>query len=211
MTETPAKPKEKSSAIDWREVERRLEAAKAAIERVWEISPDAAARMLEKRTSDLAREAAPAEDAGQSLEVVEFGLAHERYAFELRHVREVCALDSLTPLPCTPDFVLGIVNIRGRMLSVVDLKRFFGLPEKGLTDLDKVVVLESPEMTFGVLADAVAGVRRIPLSDIQPSLPTLTGIREAYLRGVAEGRTVLLDAEKLLADQNLRVQEQVDG
>jgi purine-binding chemotaxis protein CheW len=66
-------------------------------------------------------------------------------------------------------------------------------------------------MVFGILADAITGVRLLPVSDIQPSLPTLTGIREDYLKGVTPGRTVILDAQRLLADEGIVVQEHVSG
>jgi purine-binding chemotaxis protein CheW len=64
-------------------------------------------------------------------------------------------------------------------------------------------------MLFGILADVIAGVRRIPLTGILPSLPTLTGVREEYLKGVTAERIVVLDAEKLLMDESIVVQEQV--
>lgn len=201
----------RKTAIDWREVERRLEAAQAAVERVWAPSPEETRRILKARAEVLARQPAQAEAAGEHLEVVEFVLAYEHYAVETRYVREVYPLENLTPLPCTPAFVLGVVNLRGEILSVIDLKKFFELPEKGLTDLNKVIVLQSGNMLFGILADAVAGVRRVPLAGIQLSLPTLTGVREAYLKGVTAERTVILDAEKLLADEKIIVQEQVEG
>lgn len=153
----------------------------------------------------------PTETPGEHIEVVEFVLAHERYAIESHYVREVTPLENLTPLPCTPAFVLGIVNVRGEILSVIDLKKFFDLPEKGLTDLNKVIVLQSGNMLFGILADVIAGVRCIPLTGIQPSLPTLTGVREEYLKGVTAERIVVLDAEKLLMDESIVVQEQVPG
>ena len=104
--------------------------------------------------------------------------------------------------------MLGIVNLRGEILSVIDIKKFFDLPEKGLTDLNKVIVLESEDMVFGIVADAISGVRRILRTDIQPSLPTLTGIREDYLQGVTDERVVVLDAGKLLHDEKLIVNEQ---
>jgi purine-binding chemotaxis protein CheW len=151
----------------------------------------------------------PTETPGEHIEVVEFVLAHERYAIESDYVREVAPLENLTPLPCTPAFVLGIVNVRGEILSVIDLKKFFDLPEQGLTDLNKVIVLQSGNMLFGILADVIAGVRRIPLTGILPSLPTLTGVREEYLKGVTAERIVVLDAEKLLMDESIVVQEQV--
>jgi purine-binding chemotaxis protein CheW len=201
----------RKTAIDWREVERRLEAARAAVERAGAPTPEETKRILKARAQALARQPAQAEAAGAHIEIVEFVVAYENYAVETRYVREVHPLENLTPLPCTPAFVLGIVNLRGEILSVIDLKKFFELPEKGLTDLNKVIVLQSGNMLFGILADAVAGVRRIPVTDIQPSLPTLTGIREEYLKGVTAERLVILDAEKLLSDENLVVQEQVEG
>ena len=200
----------KQAAIDWREVHQRLETARAAVERVW--TPDAGEtkRVLKARAQALAREPGKAQAADAELEVLEFFLAHEKYAVESQHIREVYPLENLTPLPCTPPFVLGIVNLRGEIVSVIDIKKFFDLPERGLTDLNKVIVLQSGQMLFGILADSIAGVRRIPVAEIQPSLPTLAGIREKYLRGITPDRTILLDAEKLLADEQIIVQEQVD-
>ena len=137
---------------------------------------------------------------------MEFKLAHERYALELMHICEVYPLKELTPLPGTPDFVLGIINVRGRILSIIDIKRFFDLPGKGLTDLNQVIILQSEEMEFGILADEIVGTRSIPASSIQTSLPTLTGIRAEYLKGVTGDRVVILDGEKILSDEKMVVQ-----
>ena len=199
----------KQAVIDWREIHQRLETARAGVERLW--TPDAGEtqRILKARAQALAREPEKAQAADARVEVLEFFLAHEKYAVESRHVREVYPLENLTPLPCTPPFVLGIVNLRGEIVSVLDIKKFFDLPETGLTDLNKVIVLQSGAMLFGILADTIVGVRRIPVDKIQPSLPTLAGIREKYLRGITPDRTVLLDAGKLLADEQIILQEQV--
>lgn len=197
--------------IDWLKIKQRLDITNAAIEHAWASTPEETQRILKARAEALARESAPAEAASEYIEVVEFVLAEEHYAIESQHVRDVYPLDQLTPLPCTPPFVLGIVSLRGEILSVIDIKKFFDLPDKGLTDLNKVIVLESENMRFGILADAIVGVHRISATDIQPPLPTLTGIRADYLRGVTAGRTVVLDADRLLADENIVVQEQVTG
>src|SRR5439155_25417175 len=125
-------------------------------------------------------------------------------------VREVYPLKELTPLPCTPPFVLGIINVRGKILSVIDIKKFFDLPEKGLTDLNKVIIVHADEMELGILADALLGVRAIPLEELQPSLPTLTGIRAEYLKGVTKDRLVILDTEKILSDKGIIVHEEVE-
>jgi len=201
---TPRKP----AAIDWLAVRQQVETTRAAIEHGWAPDPEETKRILKARACVLAREPEKAE-AADVLEFVEFFLAHEKYAVESRFVREVCPLQSLTKLPCTPAFVLGIVSVRGEILSVVDIKKFFDLPEKGLTDLNKVIVLKSENMQFGILADVIVGVRWISVVNVQPSLPALTGTRERYLMGVSSERVVLLDAAKLLADQAIIVQEQV--
>jgi purine-binding chemotaxis protein CheW len=203
--------KSKQAAIDWAEVRARLDAAQAAGEQAWTPGADETKRILRERARALAAAPGGTQTFDRSIEVVEFLLAHERYAVESSHVREVYPLENLTPLPCTPAFVLGIVNLRGEIVSVIDLRTFFDLAQTGLPDLNKVIVLESEDMVFGILADAILGVRRIALAEIQPALPTLTGIREKYLKGITAERTVVLDAGKLLADEGIVVQEQVDG
>src|SRR6267154_1771217 len=100
--------------------------------------------------------------------------AHEHYAVESSFVREVYPLKELTPVLGVPAFVLGVINVRGQSVSVIDPKQFFGLPEKGLTDLNKVILITDGTMEFGLLADAVLGLRHVPLKELQKSLPTLT-------------------------------------
>ncbi|HEY4367707.1 MAG TPA: chemotaxis protein CheW [Steroidobacteraceae bacterium] len=145
------------------------------------------------------------------LELVEFSLAQERYAIETRYVQEVHPLRELTALPGTPPFMLGIVNIRGRILPVFDLKKFFDLPEQGLTDLHRIIFVRDNEVELGLLADVVVGVRSLSVDRLQPSLPTLTGIRAHYLKGVTDERLVVLDLGHVLADPKILIQEEADA
>ncbi len=89
---------------------------------------------------------------------MKFLLTHENYGIESVYVREVHPLKELTPLPCTPSFVLGIINVRGQILSVIDLKKFFDLPAQEPTSLNKVIIFHNNRIEFGILADAVIGV-----------------------------------------------------
>lgn len=173
------------------------------------ISPEERHEILKARAAALAREPEDAGTATERLEIVEFLLSPERYGIESTFIGEVYPLRDLTPLPCTPPFVLGIMNIRGRILSVLDIRKFFDLPEKGLSDLNKVIILHGNAMEFGILADAIIGTRTVPLADLMPSLPTLTEIRAEYLKGVTEDRLVVLDGEKLLSDRRIIVHEDV--
>lgn len=171
----------------------------------------AAARILRARARALARPPALAREAETLLEVLEFRLARERYAVETRYVYEVVPLRDLAPLPCTPPFVLGIVNVRGRILPVFSLKKFFDLPEQGLSDLHQIIIVRGNDLELGLLADAIVDVRSIPVESLQPSLPTLTGIRGDYLKGVAAERLVVLDMAHILADPKIIVHEEVDS
>jgi purine-binding chemotaxis protein CheW len=196
-------------SIDWNEIHRRMEKAQLAIERGWFPTPEEKKKILKTRAKMLAQEPEEKETVEKYIEVVEFLLAYEKYAIESSYVREIYPLKELTALPCTPPFVLGIINVHGQIISVIDIKKFFEMPDKGLSDLNKVIILHNDLMEFGILADVILGVRQIPLTDIQPSLLTLTGIREEYLKGVTREQVVILDAGKLLSDKKITVHEEV--
>lgn len=197
--------------VDWAEVHRRLERVRELIEQQSARGPEETKRILKQRADALA-EAPPADEgAAQRLDVVEFVLAGESYGVESAHVRGIHPLSDITPLPCTPAFVAGIVNVRGEIVSVIDIKRFLDLAASGITDLNKVIVLKSQTMTFGILADAIVGVRSVAAADLQPAPATLTGVRQEFLLGVTVDRLVVLDARKLLEDRGLIVHEEVPG
>ncbi len=168
-------------------------------------------QILRNRAKALAVKPRGTADERPGIGVVEIRLAHERYAVECTSVREVLSLKDVTPLPCTPAYVLGLINVRGQILSVIDLRVLFDLPRESATQATKVVVLRSGDMEVGVVADAVVDARSIPLDALRPALPTLTGVRETYLRGIAEGDLVVLDAARLLADKTIMVNEEVKG
>jgi purine-binding chemotaxis protein CheW len=92
---------------------------------------------------------------------------------------------------------------------VLDLRTLFDFPPRGISNLDSVLVLRSGTSGFAIVADAIGGVHHIPLNELQAELPTLTGIRERYLRGVTAGRRVVFDGAALLSDESLVVREQV--
>lgn len=193
--------------IDWNEIHRRIDAVNAAIKNGWAPGPEDRKRILKERAEMLARETAKKVD-GESIEIVEFLLATEHYGIESRYIREVYPLKDYTPLPGVPPFVLGLLNVRGRIISVVDIKKFFDLPEKGISDLNKVIIIADDGMEFGILADTILGVQSIAVRDFASPLLTLTGIREEYLKGVTGERIVVLDGARILADKHIVVHEE---
>jgi len=160
------------------------------------------AEVLARKVPDEGRQ------AKDVLSITEFLLSRERYAVEFRFIREILPLKNLTPLPCTPAFVLGIVNLRGQILSVIDLKRFFGLPGGGITELNRMIVLKSGDMEFGILSDEILGIRAVPRCDIRP-LSFATAIPAALIVGMTEAGCVILDGEKVLSNPGIRVEEEV--
>ncbi len=198
-----------SEPIQWTEARARIDAVEAAIEEGFAPSPEQEREILKARAKEFAKEPEAAEVESDWLEVIEFELAGEAYALPLAQVQTVSALKELTPVPCTPAFVLGIINLRGEIRAVIDLKKFFDLPEKGITDLNKIILVQNDEMQLGILADSIRGVRRIRLDDLQPPLPTLTKIGSDYLRGVTSERIVVLDAGKILSDPGILVDDKV--
>jgi purine-binding chemotaxis protein CheW len=203
---------EPEAGLGWAELHRRLHASQAALKSRLSPSTEDKRKILRARARALAaggRKEAPS--AGLVLEVVEFVMGPEHYAVESNHIREIHPLIEFTPLPCTPAFVLGLINVRGQILSIVDIKKLFDLPEKGLTNLNRVIIVRANHMEIGILADAILGVRSIALDELRPTLPTLTGIREEYLRGVTKDPLVVLDVEKILSDETILVDETMDA
>lgn len=180
------------------------------------LTPEEKKKVLKARAKAIAMEPEKDNTGKACLDVVDFSLADEIYAIESVYIREVCLLKDLTLLPGVPPYVLGIINVHGQVVSVIDIKKFFDLPEKGITNLNRVIIIQKDgaagdkngKMEFGILADTIIGVRSIPLKDIEPSLPTLTGIREEYLRGVTKDSVVILDADKLLSDETIIINEE---
>ncbi|SMC39317.1 CheW protein [Desulfocicer vacuolatum DSM 3385] len=195
--------------IDWDRVHRRLEVSKAAIEQGVSSNPEEKIKILKKRALLLSRESSSIVEKDEQISMVEFVLAHENYVIESKYISEVYPLKEFTPIPCTPDFVLGVINLRGSILSILDFKKFFDLPDKGIADLNKIIVINSEFNKFGILSDSIIGVRFIRTDEINPPLPTLTGKRKAYLKGVLEDSTIVLDAAKIISDPKIIVHEEV--
>ena len=190
--------------------DRILEKSESVMVKPFEDTPEEKRTVLRSRAKRLAQELEKRGADTDYLEVLEFLLAHETYAIDTMFVREVYPLTELTPLPCTPAFVFGLINVRGQILTVIDMKKFFDLPEKGITNLNKVIVVRKDTVELGILADEIIGIRNIPVNELQPPLSTMSGIHAEYLKGVTGERLIVLDMERFLTDRRLIVHEEVE-
>jgi purine-binding chemotaxis protein CheW len=159
-----------------------------------------------RRADELA--ASPlAEPPGGSFEALVFALVQERYAFPRTQVREVRPLGELTPLPGTPAFIAGLVNIRGRIVAVVDLQALFGArPDAG--PVRSLVLVAHRRGDVAILATgrpAVYMLSTADLAEMPAGVPA--GLDSTYVRGVTPDLVIVLDADRLFADSRLVVQE----
>src|SRR6266446_5169387 len=127
--------------IDWQDVRARLARATMKTEQALQLSPERGQEVMDARALLLAQTPAGEAQTVATFEVIVFTLANERYAIETCHVREVIRFSDFTPLPGAPEFLVGVTNLRGHILAVVDLRKFFGVAARGLTDLSRVLVL----------------------------------------------------------------------
>jgi purine-binding chemotaxis protein CheW len=145
-------------------------------------------------------------DVGDEVEVLVCRLGTERYALESRHLRAVQWVNGVTPVPNTPAFVVGIVSVRGEIVTLLDLASMIGLGSYSgdVADTCPVVLLGLTLLRSGLVVDEVLGVERLKLSSLQPSLSG----RE-FARGVGPQNTVLLDLEALLNSGRFNVADEL--
>ncbi len=161
-------------------------------------------RTLRERARLLARVPERTEDADGS-DVLLFRLREESYAVDLALLRKVHLARGLTPVPCTPPHVAGILNVRGEVVTVLDLASALGLGDRlESTDSTRILLVELPEGRVGLLVDEVMGDRRVDLANLDVALSG-----KEYTRGVAEGSVVLLDLARLLSGGRFEVQEEI--
>ncbi|HUE94627.1 chemotaxis protein CheW [Pseudomonas sp.] len=188
----------------WDQLRERLGELERRLGEGSDISTSELNKRLAARTRQWAGAAQPAE-LGEQLDVLRFSLSDELYAIGSEHVAQVLPLNQYTPLPSTPAYVLGIVNVRGRIVSVLDLRVLFELPHGSLSDRSFLLILHSADMEFGLLIDRVLGVATISCANLQKDLPNLSGVRARYLLGVTTEQCTVLDGARLLGDPDLRV------
>ncbi|MHB8580261.1 MAG: chemotaxis protein CheW [Ignavibacteriaceae bacterium] len=143
----------------------------------------------------------------QFIEIIEFSVAAETYGIESDFISEVYLLKDFTILPGLPSFVFGIINVRGQIISLISLKRLFGLPEKGIRELNKVIIIHNNRMEFGILADIILGSYAVSLDEIQKN-PIQTNLSNAgYFKGVTNDHIIILDAKNILNDEKIIIHQ----
>lgn len=133
-----------------------------------------------------------------TLQVVQFLVGDETYAFDAIFLREVYRMKEHTRIPGAPPHVLGVINVRGLMIALIDLHLLLGFPRKAIAGRDQVLVLHARGKEVGILSDGTLGMRALPIESIHPVPPMIPETRAAYLRGVTGEQVVIINVEKIL-------------
>lgn len=146
------------------------------------------------------------------VQLVSFLLGKELFGIEILHVQEIIRFLSITKVPNTPEFIEGVINLRGRVIPIVDLRVRLGLEKTEDNHNTRIIVVEINEMVVGFIVDEVNEVLRIQKTIIEPPPPLVEGIDSEYITAVAklEDRLlILMDIQKIISFQEMKELEEV--
>jgi purine-binding chemotaxis protein CheW len=146
------------------------------------------------------------------LQLVSFNIGQEEFGLDIQRIQEINRMVEITRVPNSPEFVSGVINLRGKVIPIIDLRKRFGFPPKESDRSTRIIVVELGDMVVGFVVDAVSEVLRIPKSITEPPPPIVAGIGSEYITAVAklENRLlILLDLERILRDKERQQLEDV--
>ena len=142
----------------------------------------------------------------QSSQVVSFCLGDEEYGVDIMTVQEIILFGCITQVPEVPEHVLGVINLRGNVIPILNLRRRFGMPDQPAEDATRIVVMNLNGRTVGVVVDGVNEVLRLSEDEVSPTPQSLSGAGKDYVTGLArrgERLLILLDMARLLGSGEL--------
>lgn len=140
------------------------------------------------------------------LQLVTFSIGEEEFGVNILKVQEINRTMEITKVPRSPEFVEGVINLRGKVIPIIDLRRRFGLSSKPEDKDTRIIVIEINSVIVGFVVDAVSEVLRIPASTVEPPPPVVAGVESDYISGVGQLKDrllIMLDLDKLLSTEDL--------
>lgn len=140
------------------------------------------------------------------LQLVTFSIGEEEFGVNILKVQEIIRTMEITKVPRAPDFVEGVINLRGKVIPIIDLRRRFGLAPRGHDKNTRIIVIEINNIIVGFVVDAVSEVLRIPASTVEPPPPVVAGVESDYVSGVGKLQDrllIMLDLDKLLSSEDM--------
>jgi purine-binding chemotaxis protein CheW len=138
------------------------------------------------------------------LQLVSFNIGQEEFGLGIQSIQEINRMVEITRVPNSPEFVTGVINLRGKVIPIINLRKRFGFPPKESDRNTRIIVVELSGMVVGFVVDSVSEVLRIPKNITEPPPPIVAGIGSEYITAVAklENRLlILLDLERILREK----------
>ncbi|MBD5417212.1 MAG: chemotaxis protein CheW [Desulfovibrio sp.] len=142
------------------------------------------------------------------LQLVTFSIGDEEFGVNILKVQEIIRTMEITKVPRAPEFVEGVINLRGKVIPIIDLRRRFGLAPKAHDKNTRIIVIEINNIIVGFVVDAVSEVLRIPASTVEPPPPVVAGVESDYISGVGQLQDrllIMLDLDKLLSSEDVEM------
>ncbi len=139
----------------------------------------------------------------QIMQLVTFTLKNEEYAVDILNVQEINRIVEITRVPNSPDYVEGVINLRGKVIPVINLRKKFGYEEKDTDETSRIIIMDIKGITNGLIVDSVSEVLRIPSNVVEPPPPMSSDLSSMYIKGIAklENRLIILiDIDKLMGE-----------
>ncbi len=149
----------------------------------------------------------------ESTQVVSFKLGPEEYGVDIAQVQEINRMVAVTHVPRAPVFMEGVINLRGQLIPIIDLRTRFGMPRAEHTKNTRIVVTEIGTKRVGMVVDSVSEVLRLPVDAIEPAPDMISGVDTEYIRGVGkidDRLIILLDLAKIVTGSEKRELETAD-
>ena len=201
------RPEDAGVAFDWEDLRARLAEAALGASEGRRHSPEQARAIMDERARALARIPARPPAAAEVLEVVTFVLGDEVYALETRLVRRVMPSTPPTPIPGATGLLSGLINIRGELLPVFDLRGLLGASARAATERSRIFVLGGERDDLGILVDEARGVLTLRLDQVLDPAPSSAAAGRHHLRGVTADALILIDGDSLLRDPRLVIDQ----
>jgi len=142
------------------------------------------------------------------MQLVTFSIGEEEFGVDILKVQEIIRTMEITKVPKAPVFVEGVINLRGKVIPIIDLRRRFGLSSKEHDKHTRIIVIEINNMIVGFVVDSVSEVLRIPAGTVEPPPAVVAGMESEYISGVGKLQDrllILLDLDRLLSNDDLDV------
>jgi purine-binding chemotaxis protein CheW len=149
----------------------------------------------------------------ETIQVVSFKIGSEEYGVDIAQVQEINRMVAITHVPRAPHFMEGVINLRGQLIPIIDLRTRFGMPRAEHTKNTRIVVTEVGPTRVGMVVDSVSEVLRLATDQIEPAPEMITGVDTEYIRGVGkiEDRLIiLLDLARIISAGERRELETAD-